>query len=167
MDAEDAGINRMYGIRHISRSFVGLDLEEDCPCGKAPCGMVDTSQVDENCEQHSVRFSKTIRRAHLAEDCLELKTFDRLMPSLMLSREEVTMLLEEFTSHSEYLDEPFQLSLVNLVRKMAVHIGRDPNLFTPLLNRYQYPHKWTPFPQNSGTCAWCERPFEMSSWHEK
>lgn len=52
---------------HIGRSFTGHPLEDDCPCHKAPCGLVDIE--DEDCPQHSWRAYKTIRQTHSADEC--------------------------------------------------------------------------------------------------
>ncbi|MCM2391734.1 hypothetical protein [Streptomyces albipurpureus] len=56
--------------RHIGRSWGGPgDCEALCPCPKAPCGLVDFDNVDEECEQHPPFRCKTIRTGHLPEDC--------------------------------------------------------------------------------------------------
>lgn len=52
---------------HIGRSFTGHPLEDDCPCVKAPCGLVEVE--DEDCPQHSWRAAKTIRQTHMSTDC--------------------------------------------------------------------------------------------------
>jgi len=54
---------------HIGRSWTGTRLEDDCPCPKAPCGLVIRDQVDPNCAQHALTACKTIRQIHSAEDC--------------------------------------------------------------------------------------------------
>ena len=56
---------------HIGRSFVGTRLEDDCPCPKAPCGLVimDGLGGDPDCPQHGLAASKTLRQIHRAEDC--------------------------------------------------------------------------------------------------
>jgi hypothetical protein len=48
--------------RHIGRSFSGHHLEDDCPCVKAPCGLV--SEWVPECPQHAPEASKTIRQSH-------------------------------------------------------------------------------------------------------
>ena len=53
---------------HMGRSFTGHDLEDDCPCPKAPCGLVISDRVEE-CPQHSWWAAKTIRQMHDASDC--------------------------------------------------------------------------------------------------
>jgi hypothetical protein len=55
--------------RHIGRSWHGTPLEDVCPCGKAPCGLVDTDRIDESCTQHGVEYARTMRQAHWADDC--------------------------------------------------------------------------------------------------
>jgi hypothetical protein len=52
---------------HIGRSFSGHRLEDDCPCVKAPCGLV--SEWVSECEQHNPEASKTIRQRHPADQC--------------------------------------------------------------------------------------------------
>ena len=59
---------------HVGRSFGGTRLEDDCPCPKAPCGLVDHDNVDQNCEQHSWQAAKTMRQIHYAHQCPALKT---------------------------------------------------------------------------------------------
>lgn len=54
---------------HMGRHFNGTLLEDLCPCGKAPCGLVDSDRVDPECIQHSLSAAKTIRQAHPAENC--------------------------------------------------------------------------------------------------
>ncbi|MFJ6636590.1 hypothetical protein ACIQMR_35280 [Streptomyces sp. NPDC091376] len=55
---------------HIGRSFDGPGhVEATCPCPLAPCGLVDTDDVDEACEQHPPTRCKTIRTGHPADAC--------------------------------------------------------------------------------------------------
>ncbi|MEU7243393.1 hypothetical protein [Streptomyces sparsogenes] len=57
---------------HIGRSFAGGGhIEALCPCPLAPCGLVDTENVDPECDQHPPTRCKTIRTGHAAEDCPE------------------------------------------------------------------------------------------------
>jgi len=54
---------------HIGRAWHGVaEIERDCPCTKAPCGLV-VSDSNPNCEQHGLAFSKTIRQSHGEGDC--------------------------------------------------------------------------------------------------
>jgi hypothetical protein len=53
---------------HFGRSWTGHALEDECPCAKAPCGLVDSTEVEE-CPQHSWWAAKTIRQMHAAADC--------------------------------------------------------------------------------------------------
>lgn len=57
----------MMPERHIGRSFSGTHIEDECPCPKAPCGLVIAGKQDPSCLQH--RVNKTIRQGHTAEDC--------------------------------------------------------------------------------------------------
>ncbi|GAA0720101.1 hypothetical protein Drose_06370 [Dactylosporangium roseum] len=54
------------GAYHVGRSWTGTTLENNCPCPKAPCGLVDRAHPPA-CEQHG--HTKTIRQSHRAEDC--------------------------------------------------------------------------------------------------
>jgi len=57
------------GDWHISRHWSATDLEDACPCPKKACGMVPLDQVAPECQEHPSTRGKTIRRAHLPEDC--------------------------------------------------------------------------------------------------
>lgn len=54
---------------HIGRSWAGNQLEQDCPCPKAECGLVIASEKFflNECEQHS--GNKTLRQIHDSENC--------------------------------------------------------------------------------------------------
>jgi len=54
---------------HIGRQWVGHDIEDTCPCGKAPCGLVDGNRVDPECTQHPIERAKTLRQVHHADAC--------------------------------------------------------------------------------------------------
>jgi hypothetical protein len=55
----------------MGRSWSGTRLEDDCPCGKAPCGLVDSEQIDPECDQHSFGAAKTMRQMHEPNSCKE------------------------------------------------------------------------------------------------
>ncbi|ALY10581.1 hypothetical protein FDH86_gp046 [Arthrobacter phage Tank] len=55
--------------QHIGRSFKGTLLEDHCPCGKAPCGLVDAAKIDPECIQHPWTAGRTIRQSHQPQDC--------------------------------------------------------------------------------------------------
>lgn len=59
---------RLFGM-HSGRSWVGHPLEDACPCPKEACGLVNMSNVDEDCEQHGMGATKTIRQSHFGDDC--------------------------------------------------------------------------------------------------
>ncbi|AVO25157.1 hypothetical protein KHQ84_gp157 [Rhodococcus phage Finch] len=50
---------------HVGRRWSGTELEDECPCHQAECGLVD--QPDPECEQH--HMNKTMRQIHSAEGC--------------------------------------------------------------------------------------------------
>lgn len=53
---------------HIGRSFLTAGpMEADCPCIKAPCGLV--AELDEFCSEHGPVFAKTMRARHHERDC--------------------------------------------------------------------------------------------------
>jgi hypothetical protein len=55
-------------VWHSARSWAGTEIEDACPCPKAPCGFVVGLQpFGGACDQHTV--VKTIRQSHRAEDC--------------------------------------------------------------------------------------------------
>jgi hypothetical protein len=54
---------------HVGRSWTGHDIEDNCPCPKAPCGLVDVQNVADECEHHPVLRAKSMRQGHPAEDC--------------------------------------------------------------------------------------------------
>lgn len=57
---------------HISRMWNGIDAEalQDCICQTTPCGMVSSTEADENrCPQHWFFEAHTIRRMHREVDC--------------------------------------------------------------------------------------------------
>ncbi len=58
---------------HIGRSWVGSSLEDNCPCGKAPCGLVDSALVSPECEQHALGAARTMRQMHQVELCPSLQ----------------------------------------------------------------------------------------------
>jgi hypothetical protein len=59
----------VFGEMHMGRSWLGHELEDSCPCPKAPCGLVAESQIDPSCPQHALDAAKTMRQAHFVRDC--------------------------------------------------------------------------------------------------
>ncbi|WP_052479933.1 hypothetical protein [Streptomyces sp. NBRC 110035] len=56
---------------HIGRSFLGMrpDIEDSCPCPKAPCGLVIADEASPECGQHHWSAAKTMRQSHPADEC--------------------------------------------------------------------------------------------------
>lgn len=54
---------------HVGRAFTGTDLEDSCPCPKAPCGLVIQDMADPACDQHPIDAAKTMRQIHRARLC--------------------------------------------------------------------------------------------------
>jgi len=55
-------------VWHTGRSWGGPgDIERDCLCPKAPCGLVANNSAAPDCDQHD--GSRTIRSSHRADHC--------------------------------------------------------------------------------------------------
>lgn len=54
---------------HVGRSWTGHPIEDECPCPKEPCGLIDSAKSVDECGQHPSRRAKSIRQSHRAEDC--------------------------------------------------------------------------------------------------
>jgi hypothetical protein len=65
-----------YSGNHIGRSFNGTRLEDNCPCKKAPCGLVIQDDIDSACTEHPAERAKSIRQSHRAEECPALRDGD-------------------------------------------------------------------------------------------
>lgn len=74
-DPRDPAVNPIGAAKaerfhfHIGRSWLGHPLEDDCPCGKAACGLVDSDLIDPDCPQHALTAAKTMRQMHTPADC--------------------------------------------------------------------------------------------------
>lgn len=55
----------MTGNHHYGRRWAGHDIEDACPCTKAPCGLV--AQAAAECTQH--RADKSMRQSHPVDTC--------------------------------------------------------------------------------------------------
>lgn len=55
----------MTGPHHFGRSWSGHDIEDACPCTKAPCGLV--SEPSAECTEHT--GTKSTRQSHPADAC--------------------------------------------------------------------------------------------------
>ncbi len=56
-------------VWHIGRTWTGHDIEDGCPCGKAPCGLVDQAAIDTTCGEHPLTRAKSLRQGHPADRC--------------------------------------------------------------------------------------------------
>jgi hypothetical protein len=54
---------------HSGRSWHGTRLEDECPCPKELCGLVDLRRAATGCKEHNPRRGKTMRQAHYASRC--------------------------------------------------------------------------------------------------
>jgi hypothetical protein len=53
----------------MGRSWNGSALEDECPCPKAPCGLVMVEEALADCPQHSLTAAKSMRQIHPAYAC--------------------------------------------------------------------------------------------------
>jgi hypothetical protein len=58
---------------HVGRSFQGHPLEDACPCPQEACGLIAMDKADPDCPEHGFHKAKTLRQAHLAEQCPDAK----------------------------------------------------------------------------------------------
>lgn len=65
---------------HVGRSWKDSPLEDDCPCPKAPCGLVDITldswETTDYCDQHNPAQARTMRQAHYEKNCPALDKSD-------------------------------------------------------------------------------------------
>lgn len=54
---------------HIGRQFTGTEIEQDCPCPTAPCGLVYEAHADPTCTEHHMDHAPTIRQGHPSGRC--------------------------------------------------------------------------------------------------
>lgn len=54
---------------HIGRSWTTHEIEDACPCAKAPCGLVVQREATEECREHHWSAAKSIRQSHSADRC--------------------------------------------------------------------------------------------------
>ncbi|WP_435111644.1 DUF6205 family protein [Nocardiopsis synnemataformans] len=54
---------------HVARGWEPGEIERNCPCLKAPCGLVDYKRADPACTEHHESQAKTIRQHHAADQC--------------------------------------------------------------------------------------------------
>ncbi|MFR9767083.1 hypothetical protein [Nocardia sp. SC052] len=47
----------------------GTAIEDECPCPKEACGLVDLQRAVPECEHHPFWRAKSMRQGHRAEDC--------------------------------------------------------------------------------------------------
>lgn len=156
-----------YGKRHISRSFNDTHLEDNCPCKKAPCGLVDNTGVNKDCPEHAVERTKTMRQIHTAADCpgpphlpVEFANLDRPMGSVVLSQHEVVQILNNANLDS------LNLNVAKIYRRMAAQVGLDPDEYTSLSHKYAIPHLWSPSKESPDWCGYCGHYYDGSHWHK-
>lgn len=55
---------------HVGRSWwPAHPIEDECPCPKAPCGLVPIASADPSCDQHAPARAKSLRELHAAAHC--------------------------------------------------------------------------------------------------
>jgi hypothetical protein len=52
---------------HTGRAWVGHEIEDGCPCVKAPCGLVEATVPE--CPEHAPAAMKTFRQGHPPDEC--------------------------------------------------------------------------------------------------
>ena len=68
-------MSTQHGPFHFGRSWwPGKWIEAECPCPKAPCGLVRGDEWAEECDQHNPEFFKTMREIHHEDRCQERMT---------------------------------------------------------------------------------------------
>lgn len=63
-----------FSGNHLGRSFNGTRLEDNCPCKKAPCGLVIQDEINPACTEHPNERLKSIRQSHRADKCSATET---------------------------------------------------------------------------------------------
>jgi hypothetical protein len=59
-------------LLHVGRAEHGTAVEDDCPCGQAPCGLVDTSRVADRCKVHGPSAAVDLLQHHRPGECPHL-----------------------------------------------------------------------------------------------
>ena len=54
-------------MMHFGRAWQGHEIEDRCPCHKAPCGLVD--EASDDCNQHAWKYARTMRQGHDEANC--------------------------------------------------------------------------------------------------
>ncbi len=54
---------------HVGRAFTGHDLEDECPCPKAQCGLVIVDSIRDDCPHHAWPRARSMRQSHPARSC--------------------------------------------------------------------------------------------------
>ncbi|WP_422758948.1 hypothetical protein [Paenarthrobacter sp. C1] len=87
---------------HIGRSWPGhgTPMEDNCPCPKTACGLVDADNVHPECDQHPFGRAKTLRSMHPADECPELS--DVAWAELKLRRLDPVIAYMEATSEDAW-----------------------------------------------------------------
>lgn len=58
--------------RHMGRSWWPQHfLEDECPCPKEPCGLVDMEKAVPECPEHWFHRAKSMREFHDEEHCAD------------------------------------------------------------------------------------------------
>ncbi|MER5482953.1 hypothetical protein ABT024_07015 [Streptomyces sp. NPDC002812] len=55
---------------HVGRSWSGHEIEDHCPCPKAPCGLVRQETTVEECDEHYFLNARAMRQSHTPAACL-------------------------------------------------------------------------------------------------
>lgn len=56
-------------LLHMAALTDNLDIENDCPCGKAPCGLVDDTLAADSCRVHGPNAAVGLLQHHRPGEC--------------------------------------------------------------------------------------------------
>ena len=54
---------------HVGRAWDGHELEDECPCPKAQCGLVIVDGIRDDCPHHAWSRARSMRQSHPAHSC--------------------------------------------------------------------------------------------------
>lgn len=75
------GTHMSFTDVHFARGWTDDRFLPTCGCKAAPCGLVDGSQVNPECPQHTLRAAKTMRQMHPAKECPAPRNGEAVAPT--------------------------------------------------------------------------------------
>jgi hypothetical protein len=61
---------------HVGQAWSGTEIEDACPCPKAPCGLIDVADTSAKCHEHPIKWGKSIRQGHEPGECPAIPTVE-------------------------------------------------------------------------------------------